>query len=93
MRDANYETLCPLWVQGLCSGSGIQAGSLQRMVEKDQMKNTSKMTLIEALEDLYLQATTEKSHFYTANLLKAAIKEIKRLQRIEHEWLRERGRA
>lgn len=37
-------------------------------------------TILEKLEDLHKQATTEHSHFYTALCLREAITEIKRLQ-------------
>jgi hypothetical protein len=42
--------------------------------------------LIEKLEDLLVQATTEHSHNYTANLLKASI-EMHKLQRDRIEAL------
>ena len=37
------------------------------------------MTIIEKLEDLHKQATNERSHYYTASVLKDSIAEIKRL--------------
>lgn len=37
------------------------------------------MTIIEALEDLLVQATKERSHFYVASVTRNAIAEIKRL--------------
>jgi hypothetical protein len=41
--------------------------------------------IINQLEDLHKQAVTERSHYYTAKVIKAAIEEIKRLQ--EYEWM------
>jgi hypothetical protein len=38
------------------------------------------MTLIEKLQDLLLQATTERSHYYVASAVKEAIAEITRLE-------------
>lgn len=38
------------------------------------------MTIIEKLEDLLVQATTERSHYYVASTVKEAIEEIKRLE-------------
>jgi hypothetical protein len=43
------------------------------------------MIILEKLEDLLLQATTERSHYYTAAVLREAIAEIRRLQEIE--WM------
>lgn len=43
------------------------------------------MTIIEKLEDLLKQATTERSHYYVASCCREAIAEIKRLQ--EYEWM------
>lgn len=40
------------------------------------------MLVIDKLEDLYLQATNEQSHYYTAAVIKEAIDEIKRLHAI-----------
>lgn len=37
--------------------------------------------ILDDLEDLLQQATTERSHFYVAKCCKAAIEEIKRLRR------------
>jgi hypothetical protein len=42
-----------------------------------------KNNILKKLKDLAKQAETEKSHYYTATTLKAAILEIKRLRRIE----------
>lgn len=39
--------------------------------------------LIERLEDLHKQATTERSHFYVASCVKDSIAEIRRLRMIE----------
>lgn len=45
----------------------------------------STKTILEKLEDLYEQATTEHSHFYTAKVIYEAIKEIEKLQKIINE--------
>ncbi len=37
------------------------------------------MSIIEKLEDLHKQATTERSHYYVASCCREAIAEIKRL--------------
>ena len=38
------------------------------------------MNIIEKLEDLLVQATKERSHYYVASVCREAIAEIKRLQ-------------
>lgn len=38
------------------------------------------MTVIEKLKDLHEQATNERSHYYTASVIREAITEIERLQ-------------
>lgn len=39
------------------------------------------MTLMQKLEDLHKQATTERSHYYAATVIEEAIAEIKRLNK------------
>lgn len=41
--------------------------------------------IVERLEDLHKQATTERSHYYVASTCVEAIAEIKRLREIE--WM------
>lgn len=39
------------------------------------------MTTLDKLKHLHIQATTERSHYYTASVIEAAIKEIVRLRK------------
>ena len=41
----------------------------------------SKITTLDALRDLYVQATTDRSHYYTGNVVLQAIEHIKALER------------
>lgn len=40
------------------------------------------MTILEKIADLHKQATADRSHYYTASVLKEAAAEIMRLQEI-----------
>lgn len=42
--------------------------------------------VLDKLEDLYKQATTERSHYYVAGVVKAAIAEIRRLRVVEWQY-------
>ncbi len=39
------------------------------------------MTILEKLQDLHVQATNERSHFYTGAVIREAIAEIERLMK------------
>lgn len=41
--------------------------------------------IMEALAELLVQATEERSHYYVASVVRQAIKEIARLR--EYEWM------
>jgi hypothetical protein len=42
--------------------------------------------VLDKLEDLYKQATTERSHYYVAGVVKEAIAEIQRLRVIDWKY-------
>ena len=59
----------------------FQQCSLNPDGERREMRNQD---ILERLEDLLKQATTEHSHYYVASCCREAIAEIKRLR--EYEW-------
>lgn len=44
------------------------------------------MDVLDKLRDLHLQATVERSHYYVASVVQAAIAEINRLREIEWQY-------
>ena len=58
-------------------------GQFDRSLEETLIDTQHKF--IEELESLAKQSITESSHFYTANILRKAISELRRLYEIE--WM------